>query len=111
MNKRGFTLVELLAVIIIMSLIMMMSFPSIQGMIKTNNKKKYEAYERSMHEYAKAYYEDETAIIGLESLRNEGLTGIDSECIGYVDPVNNYKAYLKCLDDYQTEGFSLEDAN
>lgn len=105
-NNQAFTLVELLAVIVVMSLIMMLAFPSITGMIENSNRKKYEAYERSMQEYAKAYYEDAETIIGLSSLKAKGLTGIDQECIGYVDPTLNYQAYLKCGDDYQTDDFN-----
>ena len=102
MNKKGFTLVELLAVIIIMALVMGFAFPAISGMISGSNQKKYEAYEKSMSEYAKAYYENTNTIIGLTLLKNKGLTGIDDECIGYVDSNNNYKSYLKCGNNYTT---------
>lgn len=111
MNKKGFTLVELLAVVVIMALIMALAFPSIQGLINSNNEKKYESYEKSMTEYAKAYFEDSDSIIGLSTLKQKGLTGIDSDCIGYVDGSNKYKAYLKCGDKHQTSGFIASNAS
>lgn len=111
MNKKGFTLVELLAVIIIMALIMAFAFPAITSIINNNNQKKYEAYEKSMTEYAKAYFEDSTSIIGLTSLKNKGLSGMDDECIGYVDSNNNFKAYLKCGDKHETYNFEADYAS
>ena len=111
MNKKGFTLVELLAVIVIMALLMAFAFPSIQGLVNSNKEKKYEAYEKSMTEYAKAYFEDSDSIIGLSTLKQKGLTGIDSECIGYVDAGNNFKAYLKCGDRPPTDGFIAGNAS
>lgn len=110
MNKSGFTLVELLATIVIMSLLMAFAFPAITGMIETSNQKKYESYEKSMTEYAKAYFEDQNKIIGLSEIKQKGLTGIDEECLGYVDGNNHFKAYLKC-GDYQTSGFNTNYAS
>jgi len=111
MNKKGFTLIELLTVIVIIGIIMTFAFPSIAGMIDNNKQKKYESYEKSMSEYAKAYFEDSTGIIGLKQLKQVGLTGIDDECIGYVAVDDNYKAYLKCGDEWETNGFNTNDAN
>ena len=111
MNKNGFTLVELLAVVIIMVLIMGLAFPAISGMISGSNQKKYEAFEKSMTEYAKAYFEDSDSIIGLSLLKQKGLTGIDNDCIGYVDASNNFKAYLKCGDRTSTDGFNANYAS
>lgn len=111
MNKKGFTLVELLAVVIIMSLIMAFAFPAITSIINSNNQKKYEAYEKSMTEYAKAYFDDSRSTIGLTSLKKQGLTGIEESCIGYVDASNNFKAYLKCGENYKTEGFNSSNAS
>lgn len=111
MNKKGFTLVELLSVVVIMAIIMALAFPSIQGLISSNKQKKYEAYEKSMTEYAKAYYDDTKSIIGLSSLKDKGLTGIDNECVGYVDGNNKYKSYIKCGDNYETTGFEIGKAS
>lgn len=111
MNKKGFTLVELLAVVVIMALIMALAYPAITGMINSSNQRKYEAFEKSMTEYAKAYYDGDNNIIGLTSLKQKGLTGIDEECVGYVDGNNKYTAYLKCGDKHQTTGFNASYAS
>lgn len=42
MNKKGFTLVELIAIILILLLIALVSFPSIKNMMRTEEEKKYE---------------------------------------------------------------------
>ena len=111
MNKKGFTLIELLTVIVIIGIIMTFAFPSITGMINNNKQKQYESYEKSMSEYTKAYFEDNDGIIGLEELKQVGLLGLDDDCIGYVVIDDNYKAYLKCGDEWETNGFNLNDAN
>ena len=111
LNKKGFTLVELLATIVIMGIIMALAFPTVMGMIDSNKRKQYESFERSMTEYAKAYFEESTGTIGLSSLKQVGLTGIDEECVGYVLSNDNYKAYLKCGDDWETNGFNTNNAS
>lgn len=111
MNNKGFTLVELLSVLVIITIIMGLAFPSIQGLVNSGNQKKYEAYEKSMTEYAKVYFEDTREIIGLTDLKTEGLTGIDSNCVGYVDGTNQYHAYIKCGNKYQTNGFNANNAS
>ena len=51
MNKKGFTLVEVLAVMIILGLLMLLVVPSINKLMKDNDEKKYSTYERMMEEY------------------------------------------------------------
>ena len=51
--KRGFTLVELLAVIVLMSLVMMLIFPSIRKIYSSNTNKQYETYKDMMIKYVK----------------------------------------------------------
>ena len=112
MNKKGFTLVELLAVITIMSLIMAIAFPAIDNLIENNKRKKYESYEKIISEYAKAFFEDraQTGTLKLNEIKdtteNNELGGLDSSCNGYVD-LTNYKAYIQC-DEYETEGFNSD---
>lgn len=111
LDEKGFTLVELLATMVIMGIIMALAFPSIRTMIEGNKRKQYESFEKSMSEYAKAYFEEENGIIGLTSLKQAGLTGIDEECVGYVLLSDNYKAYLKCGDNWETSGFDVNNAS
>lgn len=42
MNKKGFTLVELIAIILILAAILLVSFPSLLNMAKTDKDKEYE---------------------------------------------------------------------
>lgn len=109
MNKKGFTLIELLATMALMTIIMSFAIPSILGMMNDNKKEKYQAYERSSVEYAKAYFEDETTVVGLSALREHGLT-FTEECTGYVS-MREKKAYIKCGDEYETEGYDENKAS
>lgn len=55
MNKKAFTLVELLVTIVIIGLIALMGFPSLQRMLNDNATKEIEIYGRSMISAAKMY--------------------------------------------------------
>lgn len=55
MNKKGFTLVEILAVIVILSLIMLLAYPSIM--------KSFNASKNKISELSKKQIEDATKII------------------------------------------------
>ena len=96
--KKGFTLVELLAVIVLMSLVMMLIFPSIRKIYSSNTNKQYETYKDMMVEYAKTIpnYKSKTYIclsdLGMPKI-NEKLT-----CNGYVN-ISEMKAYLTCSND------------
>ena len=98
--KRGFTLVELLAVIVLMSLVMMLIFPSIRKIYSSNTNKQYETYKDMMIKYAKTIpvsnYKGETdekyvclSDLGMPKI-NENIT-----CNGYVN-ISQMKAYLTC---------------
>lgn len=94
-NKKGFTLVELLAVIVLMSLVMMLIFPSIRKIYSSNTNKQYETYKDLMIEYTKTIpnYKKETYIC----LSNLGMPKINEKttCNGYVN-ISEMKAYLTC---------------
>ena len=107
-NNKGFTLAELLVVIAIITLISIMVFPAISKMWNTNEKKKFESYEKMTAEFAEANREK-----GLVKLCDLGepteLAEVKNECVGYVtyDATNDkYKAYINCEKaEYKTEGF------
>ena len=83
-NKKGFTLIELIAVIVILGLIMIMVFPSISRLMMSNSKKKYTTYEDLLKEAAEKFARTRMADLG-------GVTGEG------------------CIDDITIE--DLEDAN
>ncbi len=58
MQKKGFTLVELLAVIVIMGLLLIIIVPSINNLQKQNKRQAYELYAKSAIPAAKLYVED-----------------------------------------------------
>lgn len=59
MNKKAFTLVELLVTIVIIGLIALMGFPSLQRMLNGNATKEIEIYGKSMIGAAKMYMQKE----------------------------------------------------
>ena len=106
MNKKGFTLMELIAAIVIMAFIMMIIFPSVQDMMDNNNEDTYKSYERMMVEYAKVNPLRKTqSRIMLTDL--EELETVKQECKGYVDITvsggkYSYTPYIKCGEKYRT---------
>ena len=84
-NKKGFTLIELVAVIIIMGLIMLMVFPSLSRLMASNDKRKYDEYYKLIEGAANKYSRDRNDDLGgtkgsgciddvtLEDLEREGL--------------------------------------
>lgn len=112
MNNKGFTLMELLATIVIMALLMMIVFPSLSKLMENNDEKKYKSYEDMMVEYARIY-EDKTSIIIQLSDLNE-LSDVKRNCVGYVE-VNRatgvYKPFIKCGNKYTTTGFVQNKVN
>ena len=102
MNKMGFTLVELLAVIVLIAIISMFTYPSIQKLIASNNEKQFTNYETLMVYYAKSLPLNKylnasgSGQICLSTLKmkkiNESIT-----CNGFVKVTNNkFVPYLVC---------------
>ncbi len=109
-RKLGFTLVELIAVIVLLALVMMLVVPSLNRLLNENNDKRYKTYEDMMLEYTKAYpnYTSKSKIC-LNDLAMKEM-GSNIICNGYVD-VSNMKAYLSCVQNgkqiYVTSGYNL----
>ena len=59
MNKKGFTLIELIATIVIMALILIMVMPSITALVNNNEDKDYEYYGDALIEAAKIFVNKE----------------------------------------------------
>ena len=115
MNKKGFTLVELLAVIAIMSLIMVLVAPTISNLSKTSNERIRDskikaiiaAGEKYGNDYINTYrycddsYNLELCTVTIGSLIKKGyLEGENGENI-MIDPVSNCEftgSVLLCYD-------------
>ena len=108
-NNKGFTLAELLVVIAIITLISIMVFPAISKMWNTNEKKKFESYEKMTAEFAEANREKGSVKL-CDLGEDTDLVEVKKECVGYVtyDATNDkYKAYINCEKaEYKTEGFN-----
>ena len=113
--KKGFTLVELLTVIVLMALISMISFPVIRGLISSNNQKKYTTYEDLMIEYAKTFPINNYKAKGYICLSELKMKPINdgTTCNGYVEVVRSdeYISHLRCAQNgeivYETSEFDM----
>lgn len=101
MNKKGFTLVELIAVLALLALITMIAFPSIKNLMKNNNEKEFTTYEELMIEYAKTFPIEKYKDKGYICLNELNMKKINDSmiCNGYVDidyNQNIFTPYLLC---------------
>ena len=116
MKKRGFTLVELLAVIVILAIIALITTVVVINIIETVKIRKYKVEEKSLEKAAELYYTNSQIFlfqdeISLNTLVEKGFinsvkdTGNGSTCEGKVIKDNNgeLKGCLKCSN-YVTEG-------
>lgn len=112
MNRNGFTLVELLAVISLIALLTLISFPIINSISKNN--KQFEVYEELMVESSKTLapkiYKDR-GYVCLSELNMKKIND-SMNCLGYVLIDSNsqeYEPYLKCSQNnqvlYETEDY------
>ena len=126
--KKGFTLVELLAVIVILAVILVIAIPQVLKAVDNSRTKAYIKNEQMVANVAKTYLASnsgkapseigETLFIDLGDLQEENLIGqiIDvrnkhTMCTGYVAitkiDINDYdyQTFINCGDNYQTEGY------
>ena len=54
-RKNGFTLIELIAVVVIMGIILLIVFPNISSIIRSNENKKYDSYYDAVQEQLELY--------------------------------------------------------
>ena len=115
MNRKGFTLVELLAVIVILAIIALITTVVVINIIETVKIRKYKVEEKSLEKVAELYYTNSQIFlfqdeISLNTLVEKGFinsvkdTGNGSTCEGKVIKDNNgeLKGCLKCSN-YVTE--------
>jgi type IV pilus assembly protein PilA len=82
-KKKGFTLIEMLAVIVIIAIIMALVLPAATRVRNNNKTRIYKEYESMMVEYAKVNelnYQDSIDLIDLDELEK-----VKNECSGYVE--------------------------
>lgn len=91
LNKKGFTLVELLAVLVILAAIMGIAIPSITSSMERNKEKQNESKERMLESFAEIYVADhknalynnlgtaEECYISVTELRDKGYLTDDAD--------------------------------
>ena len=57
MNKKGFTLVEMLGILVVLSIIVVISVPAITGSLKRARQEKYDNWLKSLYIAAEEYTE------------------------------------------------------
>lgn len=130
-NKNGFTLVEVLAVIVLIGALMLIVVPNVTSIFEGSVNKAMQVQENEIEDAALAYLEDYcknpigrnrctltrntdytySGSINLSTLiSNEYIDTVkarDALCIGYVTITNNKaRAYITCGDVYTTTGYS-----
>ncbi len=116
MNKKGFTLVELIAVMVLIALISLLTFPNIRNLMRNNNEKEFTTYKDLMVEYAKTMplqrYKDESGN-GYICYADLNMKPINDSmvCNGYVNiNGNTLTPYLYCVQNnkelYKDKGYS-----
>lgn len=78
--KKGFTLVEMLSVIVILAVITLIAFPAIDNTLKESREKAYQQNIENIEKVAVTYsvtndlgYNSEYQILSLQTLKNAGL--------------------------------------
>ncbi len=119
MNKKGFTMIELLGVMALLGLVLLLVVPGLSNLSGSNTDREYETYLDMMKEYAKtipvAKYRSDSSGNYL-CLGDLGLKNVNESvvCQGYVRIDTNGKptnSYLRCTKNsrevYKTNVFSL----
>jgi len=103
LNNKGFTLVEVLAVLVILSAIMGIALPSITSSMERNKNKQDESKKEMLASFAEIYVADhrnslynwmsangnkEACYIKVNTLRNEGLLSDDADKDSSGNPIN-----------------------
>ena len=78
LNNKGFTLVELLAVVVILSILLAFMYPNVNKLINENKEKNYEKLESSIKSAAKMYISDYRYKISVDG---ENITSINDSLI------------------------------
>lgn len=126
MNKKGFTLIEVLSVIIILGIIITFAYPIVTNTLDRNKNSIYKEQEKRLEEAANKYLNEQyipstqtSYVIEKSNLISSGyieeiydIENADNTCEAYVDITNlntipNIKAYISC-ENYETQGYEHE---
>ena len=90
-NRKGFTLVELLAVIVVLAVISTIAFPIVNNMIDTSEEKAYEQIEKTIKKAAKNWETDNSNLL-IEIDENDEM--VNTSCYITLDRLK-YEGYLE----------------
>lgn len=95
MNRKGFTLVELLGVVTILAMLGLIIVPTINKVLKDNKNKLYDVQIKNIENGAKNFVADNIFYIDIPVNSSVGITLGDLKNLGYVDkeianPINGY---------------------
>ena len=119
MNKKGFTMVELLGVMALLAIVLLLVVPGLSNLASSNSNKEYETYLDMMMEYAKTipsskYRSDASGKYLCLDDKNLKRINDSIDCDGYVrlDSTNKpINSYLKCTKNsrevFKTDTFTL----
>ena len=91
-KKNGFTLVELLAVIVILALVMVLTIPSIINVMSQARRKTFQEYISKVYTSAVSYYESDSGILGTIKGAGWYVYNVEKD-IGLAD-TGNYKGFI-----------------
>ncbi len=71
MNRKGFTLVEVIAVVAVLAVILLVSFPVYNGVIKRNTTKRYDDFMKTLCEAGQYYilHNNDTSLLNNTTTR------------------------------------------
>lgn len=114
-NKKGFTLVELLATIVILSLLSLITIPAVTKSIKDSKNDLYDTQLRSIKDSAKAWSSEKMfselpnvgtcKILSIEVLKKDGLVDQDIK-----NPLTD-KIFTSNITDTEAEGIVIKITN
>lgn len=88
LNRKGFTLIEILAVIVILAMLMAIMVPTVGTLLEKSKEDNYESLEKSIEQAAKMYMSDhryDVSVIGYCSSNSDVLSIGSIDGIGITD--------------------------
>lgn len=88
--KKGFTMIELLAVFTVAAIILLIAFPQVTSLLKKSDNDEYETYKKNIYIACEAYIEDQNIVInGVRTIYLYELVNSGFLKANLVNPKNN----------------------